>query len=55
LRIDQFAVDLDVIFGGIRLGAQFGDNLAVYRNSTGDNQLFSVPARSNSGCRNKFL
>jgi len=51
LRIDQFAVDLDVIMVRIGLGSEFGHDLPVHPHPALKNDIFRRPARRDPRCR----
>jgi hypothetical protein len=48
LRIDEFAVYLDVVLGGIRLGPKLGHHLAVHRHAALGDELLRCAARGHS-------
>jgi hypothetical protein len=55
LRVDELAVDLDVVALGIRFAAKLFDDGAVNRHTTGDDEFFGVPARGDACRGNEFL
>jgi hypothetical protein len=52
---DEAAGGFDLVLGGIGLGAEFGDDLAVDANLTGKDELFGVAARGDAGVGDDFL
>src|SRR6185369_16509786 len=55
LRIDELAVDLDVILFRISLRAEFLNYFTIDRDAPCGDQLLRVPSRSHSGRGNQFL
>ena len=52
---DEAASSLNLVDSWIGLGAEFTDDVAVDQNLAGENELFGVAARSDSGMRDDFL
>jgi hypothetical protein len=52
---DEAAGGFDLVLGGIGLGAEFGDDLAVDANLAGEDELFGVAARGDAGVGDYFL
>ena len=52
---DEAAGGFDLVLGGIGLGAEFGDDLAVDANLAGKDELLSVAARGDAGVGDYFL
>src|SRR5208337_2391588 len=52
---DEAAGGFDLVLGGIGLGAEFGDDLAVDANLAGKDELFGVAARGDTGVSDYFL
>jgi hypothetical protein len=52
---DEAAGGFDSIFGGIGLGAKFGDDFAVDANLAGEDELLRVAARSDAGVSDDLL
>src|SRR5208337_650915 len=52
---DEVAGGFDLVFGGIGLGAEFGDDDAVDANLAGEDELFGVTARGDAGVGDYFL
>jgi hypothetical protein len=55
IRFDEAAGGFDFIFGGIGLGAEFGDEFAVDANLAREDELLGVAARSDAGVSDDFL
>jgi hypothetical protein len=53
--LQQFAVDANMIAGGISLGAEFRDDFAVHLHASLGDQIFGVPAARNSGLGENLL
>ena len=53
--LQQLALHLDVIFGFVGLGAEFGDGGSVHGDHSGGDQFFGVAARGDSSARDDFL
>ena len=53
--LQQLAVDANVIFLGIGLGAEFGDRLPVDQHASSRDQFLGLAARSHSGGGDNFL
>ncbi len=52
---NEAAGRFDFVFGGIGLGAKFGDDFAVDADLTGKDELLGVAARSDAGMGDDFL
>lgn len=52
---DEVAGGFDLVLGGISLGAEFGDDLAVDANLARKDELFGVAARGDAGVGDDFL
>jgi len=55
MRIDEFAVDLDVVLGCVGLGTEFGYHLAVHAHPAFGDQLFCGAAGRNTRGGYDFL
>ena len=55
LGFDEAAGGFDFVFGGISLGPEFRDDLAVDANLAGQDELFGMTAGGDSGVGNDFL
>jgi hypothetical protein len=55
IRFDEAAGGFDFIFGGIGLGAEFGDDFAVDANLAREDELLGVAARSDARVSDDFL
>ena len=53
--MEELAVDANVVAGGVRFGAEFGDGLAVDLDASGDDELFGLAARGDAGGGDDFL
>ncbi len=53
--VKKLSVHADVIDFRISLGAQFGDDLAVYGDESAGDDLLGLAARGNSGSSDNFL
>ena len=53
--LQQLAVDADVVAGGIGLGAEFRDDLAIHLHAAFGNQVLGMTAAGDSGLRQDLL
>jgi hypothetical protein len=55
LGFDPVAGGFDFVFGGVGLGTEFCDDFAVYANLAGQDELFGMTARGDTGVGDDFL